>query len=426
MTRLVGLLSFVLITAVALWPAQLVKRGAPAQPSTTLGFDGPELVADAPTPTIRLNVAHMHTFTGCGGYLYVTADTIRYEVVGPSQDKGHSFELRRSELRVAGQWTIWGQQTGFAELKFHGAGTYHFGHVRKSWIEHAGTARLSARDLLSYMDIVNAINGFDDVLATLEARAERLKPKAAAPPSVISMLEPAGAEAGRFLEVRGATLHLRGVASHASGIASVTVNGQLAYLKPLAPQTVEFDLRELPLNAGATPVVIAVAATDNSQAQMIFTANRAEVRLLEPAANSQTTDPTVRVRGLVLGMREVDRVEIAGLAAALRPAGSDVEFEAAAVPVKEGVNTLRGFVVSRSGAREEFAVEVKRVPKPGPAPLTRAEILEALNKGVPAPRLSSLVGQFGVDFALTDEAEQTLRAAGADANLLLAIAKNKR
>ncbi len=418
-----------LMVAVLTLPAfaQLLKKGSPPPPSTISGLEGPELVANAAVPTLRLTVAHAHTFTGCAGYLYVTAETIRYEVVAPATDKGHSFEQRRSDLRVVGHWTIWGQPTNFAELKFvGGAGTYHFGHVRKSYIERAGTARLTAGELLSYTDIVNAINGFEEVMVQLEARAERLKPKAPAAPPVISMLEPAGAEAGRFLDTPGPKLHVRGIASHASGVAGVTVNGQMAYLKPLAPQTVEFDLRELALNPGANPVVIAVTATDSASAQMIFTASRGEIRVLDPAANSETSEPAVKVRGLVLGMRDVDRVEVAGVAAALRPAGSDVEFEAAAVPLKEGPNTLRGSVLTRAGLREEFSVDVKRLPKAGPPPLTRAEVMEALGKGVPPARLSALVGQFGVDFQLTDEAEQALRAAGADANLLLAIAKGKR
>jgi hypothetical protein len=37
-----------------------------------------------------------------------------------------------------------------------------------------------------------------------------------------------------------------------------------------------------------------------------------------------------------------------------------------------------------------------------------------------------MVEQYGVDFALTEEAEKRLRDAGADSNLLLAIARAKK
>ena len=62
----------------------------------------------------------------------------------------------------------------------------------------------------------------------------------------------------------------------------------------------------------------------------------------------------------------------------------------------------------------------------GPKPLTIADLEQALTGGLSKARVAALVKEFGVDFALTDEAEKRLRAAGADGDLLLAIAKARK
>ena len=70
-------------------------------------------------------------------------------------------------------------------------------------------------------------------------------------------------------------------------------------------------------------------------------------------------------------------------------------------------------------------VEAKLQPA-GFKPLGLAEVEDALKNGLPNARVTQLVKQFGVDFALTDEVERRLRAAGADSDLLLAIAKARK
>lgn len=62
----------------------------------------------------------------------------------------------------------------------------------------------------------------------------------------------------------------------------------------------------------------------------------------------------------------------------------------------------------------------------GPKPLSESEVGEALTNGVTPARVAELVKQYGVSFTLTDPTEKNLRAKGADDNLLLVIAKNKR
>ena len=76
-------------------------------------------------------------------------------------------------------------------------------------------------------------------------------------------------------------------------------------------------------------------------------------------------------------------------------------------------------------AGENRSIEAKLEPA-GPKPLELGEVEEALKNGISPKRVAEMVKQFGVDFALTDEAEQRLRSSGADSDLLLAISRSKK
>jgi PEGA domain-containing protein len=79
--------------------------------------------------------------------------------------------------------------------------------------------------------------------------------------------------------------------------------------------------------------------------------------------------------------------------------------------------------VTLASERSEQKVElVKR----GPEPLAESDIEEALTNGMTPARLGDLVKQYGVNFAVTPEIEKKLRDKGADSDLLLVIAMNKR
>jgi len=421
-----SLICFAVLLLVSLASAQFGgKRGRASAPSTD---DSVELVSAGDNPVFRYPVAHQHAASGCAGYLYFSRDSIRFEVLKPEKDKGHSFEQRRSDLTVAGQWRFWGQAIDEAEFKFRDGSVYHFFRVRKSFVEGSTNNRLNWSDVLPHQELVDAALDFDGILDKIEAREARLHPPAppAAPP-VISMLDPVGAESGKALDVTATRITLRGVASHASGIASVTVNNATAHLKQLAASTVEFTVPDFAVNAGASAVVIVASATDKSQGQIIFTLNHPDVRLLDPGPNAETDKEIIKVRGVAAGFRAIDRVEIAGKPATFRTdSAGEVEFEADAVPVAVGPNTIQGFIVRHDGSRLPFNVQVMRKAPAGPAPLALSEVLEALQKGVPSPRVASLVSQFGVSFALNDDAEKQLRSAGADTDLLLTIAKAKK
>jgi carboxyl-terminal processing protease len=59
-------------------------------------------------------------------------------------------------------------------------------------------------------------------------------------------------------------------------------------------------------------------------------------------------------------------------------------------------------------------------------PLSVSDIEHALKAGVTNTRMTALVKQYGVDFALTDAVEKELSAAGANGDLLFAVSHNKR
>ncbi|MGH9602768.1 MAG: M48 family metalloprotease, partial [Terriglobales bacterium] len=76
-------------------------------------------------------------------------------------------------------------------------------------------------------------------------------------------------------------------------------------------------------------------------------------------------------------------------------------------------------------AGEARKIEATLVPA-GPPPFSLRDILDMLRGEIAPPRVSVLVYERGVNFALTDAVEQQLRAAGADDALLLAITKAKK
>jgi hypothetical protein len=400
--------------------AQIAMGGQrPAPSPAVVGGDsergGPVLTGDANNPVLRYPVAHQHAMSACMGYLYISKDRIKFD----SQTEAvHSFDQARSDITVAQQWHLVKQE---AEIRFRNNTVYHFFHVKQHVVTNA-SMRFGWPDVLSEQDLINGAMRFDEVVAGLRAQQH-----VAAPP-VISMIEPADAAVeGKTLMATGGNMRLRGIVSQESGIASVLVNGQPAALRQLTPQTHEFVAENVSVGNGTSAIVVLVMATDKSEAHKTFTVSRQGVRILEPAYFPyETGESTVRVRGVAAGYSNVQRVEISGTPAVLtRQNGSDIEFQSEAA-LNVGDNNLQGYVVDSSGAREPFSLAVKRLPPAGPQPLKEQEVEKALEDGLPSNRIMALVNKYGVDFALTDEVEQRLRRAGADSNLLLAIAKAKK
>jgi len=73
----------------------------------------------------RYAVTHSHTISQCVGYLYVSPTRIRFEVIQPALDKGHSFDLLRSDFTAIQLWTLLGTPLNAVELKT-ARNNYHF------------------------------------------------------------------------------------------------------------------------------------------------------------------------------------------------------------------------------------------------------------------------------------------------------------
>jgi len=415
-----GSLHLAVLLALLAVPLPLAGQAPASDPSE------PQLAGTPDHPELKYAVAHGHHVGWCFGYLYISHEGVRYEVVSPESDKAHALTLQRSDILSAGEWRgpFGAGPRNWFSFKVSKGGQLSFKHIR---VQNLEMGQLARDEGLPYADLVEGYDRFDAVLAQVREREVRLHPPPPKPP-VISLTEPAGADTGKNVEALGPALRVRGVAAQASGLSAVAVNGLPASLRVLTSQTVEFEVASLPLNPGTNSVLVLATASDQTQAQLSFQVTRPEVRILEPASTRfETSDATVKVRGQAIGFHGVEKAEVAGTAATLvqRDDGS-VEFIAAAVPVALGANALAGSVTGANGAREQFRVDVKRVEPPGPPPLTLAEVENALQNGLSKDKVASLVTKFGVDFTLTDENESRLRAAGADSDLLLVIAKAKK
>ncbi len=87
-----------------------------------------------------------------------------------------------------------------------------------------------------------------------------------------------------------------------------------------------------------------------------------------------------------------------------------------------GYDELRQTVEVAPGDNPVALVAQEATPKP----LREVEIEDALRHEVPCPRVAALVREYGVNFELTNEAAFRLRDAGADTDLLTAIAQSKK
>jgi hypothetical protein len=142
--------------------------------------DAPQLVTLGGEPAVRFPVAHQHAASGCGGYLYFSAKTIRFEVLYPEKDKGHAFEYPRADLVVAKQWTFMATSMPEAEFKFKDGRVFHFFRVRRKLAEDA-SVKMTWDNVLPYDALVEAATNFPSVLAQVQASAAQTVAAAAAP-----------------------------------------------------------------------------------------------------------------------------------------------------------------------------------------------------------------------------------------------------
>lgn len=154
-------------------------------------------------------------------------------------------------------------------------------------------------------DIRAAGGDADLLLALTKAKAPPPPSPSPAVPPTITLLEPAGAESGREIQVTGPTLRMRGTASHPGGIAFISVNGQRAPVRTLSPQTLEFDAGDLPLGSGSTAFVVLATAVDQSELRFTLKVTRPQPAPL-PEPKSSAGPPPIT-------LEEIEKALQAGL-----------------------------------------------------------------------------------------------------------------
>jgi hypothetical protein len=379
-----------------------------------------DYVQYAGEPAFRIRVHHYHGW--CNGQLFITSTRVAYvPQFTPGSNDGVIIEralIAAATPRYAGYEIAIPQKTyAFAFLSEHDTPNVAG--------EPDGREELLNFVGLALSDFAAAQRKFLAALTGSTDADDGALQFAATP--VVKILDPPGVTNNATADGSVPAQRVLGIAAAAKGIKAVTVNGTPATLTRLSPAIVQFTSSNLLLKEpGENPVLVAATARDDSATEFAFNLLRPDVRIIQPEAGGRISDPTVKIRGLIVGVQNLQRVDLGGkiLAVSKQTDGTFV-FESASIPVVMGVNHIPGFVVRADGERQLFWATVWRVP-PGPPPLTLQRIEGALQADVTSGRLASLVDQNGVDFELTPEIEKRLRSIGANKTLIEAITNAKK
>jgi hypothetical protein len=128
-----------------------LKRAAPALALVSwLAIAGLTASAQQAPPAsngdLRFAVAHQHMASWCYGYLYVSGSQVRYEVVQPQTERGHSFAADRANVVVSHR-TLFGQTAEalkpFINLKVKGQSYNFLWLANESEVINGGARRMS-------------------------------------------------------------------------------------------------------------------------------------------------------------------------------------------------------------------------------------------------------------------------------------------
>ena len=144
---------------------------------------GAQAPSGANNGDLRFAVAHQ-TFGGwCYGYLYVTANQVRYEVVQPQSDHGHSFTADRSDV-VAGHRTLFGQQDPalqyFINIKVKRQSYNFLWLANEAEVKYGGAHRMTPPQAAPPDTVLAALQSPPPSGATFQAAAPPSPPPAAA------------------------------------------------------------------------------------------------------------------------------------------------------------------------------------------------------------------------------------------------------
>jgi hypothetical protein len=372
-------------------------------------------------PAFRVRVHHYHRW--CNGYLYLTATRVAYvPQFTPSVNDG--ILIARPDIV-----DVKPRFSGY-EISTQGK-TYDFAFLSEPDAAFESGESEGRTDLLNFVglalsDFAAAHRQFARSIVGSSSQDSSGATHFAAKP-VIRILNSGAVINNTTLDAGLHAERVLGIAAAAGGIKAVTVNGAPATLVPISPEVVQFTGSELLLkDTGPSTVSISASSGDNAIAQIQFNLIRPAVRITQPVADGKVVAPTATLRGLVIGVNDLERVDLGGKNLALsKQLDGTFAFESASVPVNMGVNCIPGFLVRSNGERDVFWATVRRVP-PGPPPLSLARIAGALRADVTNGRLIDLVNENGVDFQMTPETENQLRSLGANKALLDAITDSQK
>jgi hypothetical protein len=211
------------------------------------------------------------------------------------------------------------------------------------------------------------------------------------------------------------TVNVRGRVSGFGEITSVDLAGVRARLKPQADGTTEFEAEKVPLPAVGVNALDGVVATSAGiREPFTFEVRRKQLQpptlsiISKPGAVQVYVDDEPRgitssggklvLRDLPAGSHRV-RLSLAGYQ----------DWEQTLDLVAGGSHTVEASLTTS-----------------GPPPFTLQDVVDMLQGEISSRRVAALVQERGVDFALTDEAEKKIRAAGGDTDLLLAVARARK
>jgi hypothetical protein len=441
-----------------------VGRPAPAPvPAGITGTDGGVLVKDsAGNPAVRYSVAHPVALAVEHGYLTISRERVTF-----AASNGRGFDHARSDLTLAREWTnMFGASQLMAEFKFNDGTVWHFTN-ESSQIRGGG---LFSPRVTNYMALVNAANNPEGALAPLEAVADARNNRLSAAqrgsePDKEAMMDPAMA-----LYLASAQASDDGVIGLWSG-SSNNMNWQSAIVKNpnrdhdgydyigvlVEPWPLYFKKGEahLYLKKTSTPGAYEGIEKWRNNLGSAWAPARVTLRDINNFAQSnQINFATPLGTDWNLARKSTAGVTVASLngpqtstlKVIAQPGGIQVYVDdkfKGSTSEKEGVLVVENLQPGSSKVRlsqkgfvdftqnvtltaGETAKLETNLAAEGPKPLGEPEIEEALKNGVPKTRIMGLIREYGVDFVLTNESEQSLRTVGADSDLLLAIAKSKK
>jgi hypothetical protein len=183
-----------LVVAIGCW---LAITGATA--AAQIPAPANQALVQANNGDVRFAVAHQHFGGGwCYGYLYVNAGQVRYEVVQPQSEHGHSFTADRSDV-VAGHRSLFGQQEPafqyFINIKVKRQSYNFLWLANEAEVKTGGAHRMTPPQAAPPDTALAALQSPPPSAAPFQAAAAPFSPPPAAPSTASANARPGGPQA---------------------------------------------------------------------------------------------------------------------------------------------------------------------------------------------------------------------------------------